>query len=141
MSHFKHSRAWCIVALMLAAGAAEAGNQWSNARGGQYRRMGQHSVVTVGNGSSPGSRIQSSKRRVQTMTKKSSRLTPERPLAGELRRYERMRRTDGVSGHWRQVESVTRNSSPRRNEVSSVSAKSSRSLHKVWTTQGEKGGR
>ncbi len=103
--------------------------------------MGQHSVVTVGNGSSPGSRIQSSKRRVQTMTKKSSRLTPERPLAGELRRYERMRRTDGVSGHWRQVESVTRNSSPRRNEVSSVSAKSSRSLHKVWTTQGEKGGR
>lgn len=137
MAHFKNVRVLCVAACMLTAGAANAA-AWTSASGSQYQRLGRHSVVTIGKGTSPGSRVDFRDRGVKTFTQKSVRLTPDRPISGELRRAQGLKAQERSSLRWRRVETVSKSGSALRNEVSSVTRMTSASMHQVWTTQGDK---
>ena len=136
MAHFKNVRWLCVAACALVTAGASAAN-WTSGTGTQYQRLGRHSVVTIGKGTSPGGRVDFRERGVKTFTQKSTRLTPERPITSELRRAQGLKAQERSSLRWRRVESVNKNATALRTEVSSVNKSTSASLHKVWTTQGD----
>ncbi|MFO0833305.1 MAG: hypothetical protein U0637_15845 [Phycisphaerales bacterium] len=149
MKHVKHAGVWCVLAALALSHAAPAATFFAPKRPpvssrDRARYKPQHSVVTIGNGRSTGQRTSSSTNRVQTVTARSTRLTPERPMNREQWRIAEQNRQLGyrqASIRDRQVDTANRKSIPRRAAVTAASKTQTPPQNEVWTTQGDGSGR